>query len=130
VVNGTRAFLPHLEASGDGHVVNVSSLFGLIGFPGQTAYNAAKFAVRGFTESLRIELEVMRSPVTATSIHPGGVKTNIARATKVHPSLAKLGVPMEHAIAEFESFFKLTADEAAEIILRGVAKNERRVMEG
>src|SRR5262249_39200534 len=85
VVHGTRAFLPLVEASGDGHVVNVSSLFGLIAFPGNSAYNAAKFAVRGFTEALQIELAIKKSCVRATCVHPGGIKTNIARASKVHP---------------------------------------------
>ena len=79
VVNGTKAFLPHLVASGDGHVVNVSSLFGLMAMPGQAAYNAAKFAVRGFTEALRQEMVLNREPVKVTSVHPGGIKTAIAR---------------------------------------------------
>jgi NAD(P)-dependent dehydrogenase (short-subunit alcohol dehydrogenase family) len=130
VVYGTRAFLPHLEASGDGHVINTSSLFGLIGFPGQCAYNSAKFAVRGFTECLHIELELTRVPVRATCVHPGGIKTNIARASKSHASLAELGVDPSRATAEFEKSFRLTADEAAEIILRGVRRNSRRVVVG
>jgi NAD(P)-dependent dehydrogenase (short-subunit alcohol dehydrogenase family) len=130
VVHGTRAFLPHLEASLDGHVVNISSIFGIIAFPGQAAYNSAKFAVRGFTEALRIELELTGSPVTATCVHPGGVKTNIARASKLHGSIEKLGVKMDDAVSEFESQFRLTADEAAQIILRGVQKNSRRVLVG
>ncbi len=130
VVHGTRAFLPHLEASRDGHVVNISSVFGLIAFPGQAAYNSAKFAVRGFTEALRIELEMTGSPVSATCIHPGGIKTNIARASKVHPSLATLGVDVERAGRDFERSFRLTPDEAAAIILRGVEKNARRVLVG
>ncbi len=79
VVNGTKAFLPHLIASGDGHVVNVSSLFGLLSVPGQSAYNAAKFAVRGFTEALRQEMLVAGHPVQVTCVHPGGIKTAIAR---------------------------------------------------
>ena len=79
VVNGTKAFLPHLVASGDGHVVNISSLFGLLSVPGQAAYNSAKFAVRGFTEALRQEMVLNREPVKVTSIHPGGIKTAIAR---------------------------------------------------
>src|SRR5947208_3627796 len=79
VVNGTKAFLPHLIASGDGHVVNISSLFGLMAVPGQSAYNAAKFAVRGFTEALRQEMLVNGHPVHATCVHPGGIKTAIAR---------------------------------------------------
>ena len=79
VVNGTKAFLPHLLASGDGHVVNVSSLFGIFAVPGQSAYNAAKFAVRGFTEALRQEMLVAGHPVAVTTVHPGGIKTAIAR---------------------------------------------------
>ena len=79
VVNGTKEFLPHLIASGDGAVVNISSLFGLISMPGQTAYNATKYAVRGFTEALREEMLINKHPVTVTCIHPGGIKTGIAR---------------------------------------------------
>ncbi len=130
VVHGTRAFLPHLEASGDGHVVNTSSLFGLIAFPGQCAYNAAKFAVRGFTEALQIELEITGSAVRATCVHPGGVKTNIAAAAKLHDSLVELGVDIPGTPAEFEKAAKLTADQAAEIILDGVRRNVRRLLVG
>ena len=79
VVNGTKAFLPHLIASGDGHVVNISSLFGLLAVPGQSAYNAAKFAVRGFTEALRQEMLITGHNVNVTCVHPGGIKTAIAR---------------------------------------------------
>ena len=79
VVNGTKAFLPHVIASGDGHIVNISSLFGLIAVPGQSAYNAAKFAVRGFTEALRQEMLIAKHPVKVTCVHPGGVKTAVAR---------------------------------------------------
>src|SRR3954464_11093959 len=95
VVNGTKAFLPHLIASGDGHVVNVSSIFGLFAVPGQGSYNAAKFAVRGFTEALRQEMVAAGHPVGVTTVHPGGIKTAIARnATAVEgldpEQLAKL----------------------------------------
>lgn len=83
VVNGTKAFLPHVIASGDGHIVNISSLFGLIAVPGQSAYNAAKFAVRGFTEALRQEMLVARHPVKVTCVHPGGIKTAVARNATV-----------------------------------------------
>jgi NADP-dependent 3-hydroxy acid dehydrogenase YdfG len=79
VVNGTKAFLPHVIASGDGHIVNISSLFGLIAVPGQSAYNAAKFAVRGFTEALRQEMLVAGHRVKVTCVHPGGIKTAVAR---------------------------------------------------
>jgi NAD(P)-dependent dehydrogenase (short-subunit alcohol dehydrogenase family) len=131
VVYGTKAFLPHLRASGDGHVVNTSSLFGLMGFPGQSTYNATKFAVRGFTEALRIELDMMRAPVSATCVHPGGIKTNIARAARMNKSVADLGVKdLENSHVQFEKMFRVTADDAAEIILRGVQKNQRRVLVG
>src|ERR1700722_5216104 len=79
VVNGTKAFLPHLIASGDGHVVNVSSVFGLFAVPGHAAYNSAKFAVRGFTEALRQEMVAAGHPVGVTTVHPGGIKTAIVR---------------------------------------------------
>lgn len=131
VVHGTRAFLPYLRASGDGHVVNTSSLFGLIAFPGQSCYNAAKFAVRGFTEALRVELEITGAPVSATCVHPGGIKTNIVKASKVHPSMCDLGFDdIEAGKTRFERAFRVTADEAAEAILRGVQKDARRVLIG
>ncbi|HSO38923.1 MAG TPA: SDR family oxidoreductase [Labilithrix sp.] len=131
VVYGTKAFLPHLRASGDGHVVNTSSLFGLLGFPGQSTYNATKFAVRGFTEALEIELQMMNAPVRATCVHPGGIKTNIARAARLDKSVADLGVTdLENSHVRFEKMFRVTADDAAETILRGVQKNQRRVLVG
>ena len=83
VVHGTRDFLPHLIASGDGHVVTISSLFGLMAVPGQTLYNATKFAVRGFSESLREEMLVAGHPVGVTVVHPGGIKTAIVRNSRV-----------------------------------------------
>lgn len=131
VVHGTKAFLPHLRASGEGHVVNTSSLFGLLSFPGQSSYNATKFAVRGFTEALSIELEMTKAPVNATSVHPGGIKTNIARAARRCSSIEELGVKNDDASAErFERLFRMTADDAAEVIIRGVLRNERRVLVG
>ena len=131
VVHGTKAFLPHLRASGEGHVINTSSLFGLIAVPGQNTYNASKFAVRGFTEALRIELDLMRAPVSATSVHPGGIKTNIARASKMHDSLQDLGFADVSTVAgKFEKAFRVTAEDAAETILRGVERNAPRVLIG
>jgi NAD(P)-dependent dehydrogenase (short-subunit alcohol dehydrogenase family) len=131
VVYGTKAFLPHLKTSGDGHVINMSSLFGLVATPGNGAYNATKFAVRGFTETLREELEMTGAPVSATSVHPGGIKTNIARAARTHPSLHDLGIEdLERGRENFEKSFRTTSDEAAEIILRGVKRNARRVLVG
>jgi NAD(P)-dependent dehydrogenase (short-subunit alcohol dehydrogenase family) len=131
VVYGTKAFLPHLRASGEGHVVNTSSLFGLLGFPGQSTYNATKFAVRGFTEALRIELDMMKAPVSATSVHPGGIKTNIARAARMNKSVMDFGVKdLASSHLQIEKQFRCTADNAAEIILRGVQRNDRRVLVG
>lgn len=126
VVNGTKAFLPHLIASGDGHVVNISSLFGLLAVPGQAAYNSAKFAVRGFTEALRQEMLLARHPVNVTAVHPGGIKTAIARnATAAegidHVSLAEV----------FDKKLAHTSPEkAAQIILAAVAKKRARVLVG
>ena len=91
VVYGTKAFLPHLKTAGEGHVVNLSSVFGLLSIPSQSAYNAAKFAVRGFTDALRIELDAERCGVSATTVHPGGVRTNIARRARVDDSVADGG---------------------------------------
>ena len=131
VVHGTRAFLPHLRASGDGHVINISSLFGLIAVPGQSAYNASKFAVRGFTESLRQELDLTRACVSATCVHPGGIQTNIARASRVSPSLRDLGAPDPAAVTrDFEKQFRTTPGAAAAQILRGVQRDARRVLVG
>lgn len=87
VVNGTKVFLPYLIESGDGHVINVSSLFGIFSVPGQAAYNAAKFAVRGFTEALRQEMILAKHPVKVTTVHPGGIKTAIARNSTVAEGL-------------------------------------------
>src|ERR1700689_2657232 len=87
VVYGTKAFLPHLKLSGEGHIVNISSVFGLISVPSQSAYNAAKFAVRGFTDSLRMELEIEDANVSVTTVHPGGIKTNIARNARMDASV-------------------------------------------
>jgi NADP-dependent 3-hydroxy acid dehydrogenase YdfG len=126
VVNGTKAFLPHLIASGDGHVINVSSLFGLMSMPGQAAYNAAKFAVRGFTEALNQEMVLNRHPVKVTSVHPGGIKTAIARN-----GLTAEGVNGEAQSSFFDKRLANTSPRrAAEIILDGVRKNKARVLVG
>jgi NADP-dependent 3-hydroxy acid dehydrogenase YdfG len=126
VVNGTKAFLPHLVASGDGHVINISSLFGLLSVPGQAAYNSAKFAVRGFTEALRQEMVLNREPVKVTSIHPGGIKTAIARN-----GLTAEGVDSAAQSKVFDKRLATTTPQrAAEIILDGVRKNKARVLVG
>lgn len=127
VVNGTKEFLPHLIASGDGHLVNLSSLFGLISMPGQSMYNASKYAVRGFTEALREEMLVAGHPVGVTAVHPGGVRTAIARNARVsdredHDETARLFD---------EKMAKMSPERAAEIIVtRGILGNRARVLVG
>ncbi|MGJ0119084.1 SDR family NAD(P)-dependent oxidoreductase [Williamsia sp. MIQD14] len=126
VVNGTKAFLPHLIASGDGHIVNTSSLFGLLSIPGQSAYNAAKFAVRGFTESLVQEMRLSGYPVSVSCVHPGGIKTAIARNATVNEG---------SDIAQFAELFdkklaRMTAAKAASIIIAGAEKNKARILVG
>jgi len=131
VVHGTKAFLPHLRASAEGHVVNTSSAFGLISLPTQGAYNASKFAVRGFTEALREELDMDGSRVSATCIHPGGIKTNIARAARLNESVgALIGQDAESSRAGFEKLLVTPPESAARRILRGVRRNARRVLIG
>jgi NAD(P)-dependent dehydrogenase (short-subunit alcohol dehydrogenase family) len=130
VVYGTKAFLPHIRKTGDGHIINTSSVFGLAGIPSQSAYNAAKFAVRGFTESLREELDIMNCGVSATSVHPGGIKTNIARAARQDASLRNLGFDDRAGAEKFEKNFITTANKAARIIIRAVEKNKRRALVG
>jgi NAD(P)-dependent dehydrogenase (short-subunit alcohol dehydrogenase family) len=130
VVYGTKAFLPHLKAAGDGHVINTSSVFGLVGIPSQSAYNATKFAVRGFTESLRQELDLARCGVSATSVHPGGIKTNIARSARMNKSIREIGLDDQRGSEKFEKMFITTADSAARTILKAVRCNKRRVLVG
>lgn len=126
VVSGTKAFLPHLIASGEGHVVNISSIFGLFSVPTQGAYNSAKFAVRGFTEALRMEMKLRKRPVQVTCVHPGGIKTNIANnAGGVD------GLDPSRLAADFNAkLARTTPEKAAKVILRGVEKNKARVLIG
>jgi len=131
VIYGTKAFLPYLEQSGEGHVVNISSVFGLTSQPFMSGYNASKFAVRGFTESLRQDLEITGSNVTTTCIHPGGIKTNIAKSSRMNESVEAItGSSKEDSLVEFEKMFIHTPDSAAKTILKGVKKNARRVLIG
>jgi NADP-dependent 3-hydroxy acid dehydrogenase YdfG len=126
VVNGTKAFLPHLIASGDGHVINVSSVFGLFAVPGQAAYNSAKFAVRGFTEALRQEMALAGHPVGVTTVHPGGIKTAIARN-----ATAAEGLDSDELAKLFDKrMARTTPQRAAQVILDAVRKNKARVLVG
>ncbi|HET6625773.1 MAG TPA: SDR family NAD(P)-dependent oxidoreductase [Nocardioidaceae bacterium] len=126
VVHGTKEFLPHLIASGDGHVVNISSLFGLMGMPGQSAYNASKFAVRGFTEALREEMLVAKHPVQVSCVHPGGIRTAIARNARTTAG---------HDQAQVAEFFdkrlaRTSAQTAARVIIDGVLADKPRILVG
>ena len=126
VVNGTKAFLPYLIASGDGHVINISSVFGLFSVPGQAAYNSAKFAVRGFTEALRQEMVAAGHPVGVTTVHPGGIKTAIARN-----ATAAEGLDRDELAKLFDKRVAHTSPQrAARIILEAVRKNKARVLVG
>ena len=126
VVQGTKEFLPHLVESGDGHVVNISSLFGLVGVAGQTAYNAAKFGVRGFTEALRQEMIIAKHPVQVTCVHPGGIRTAIARNARATASHDQAGVA-KHFDTKLA---RMTPERAAEIIWAGVLADRPRVVVG
>ncbi|MEU7784551.1 SDR family NAD(P)-dependent oxidoreductase [Amycolatopsis sp. NPDC049159] len=128
VVHGTRAFLPILVEQGEGAIVNTSSVFGLLGMPNQSAYCAAKFAVRGFTESLRQELH--GSAVRAITVHPGGITTNIARNARVRRDPTGLGRSREEMAAQFEAMTMTSPDKAAAIIHAGVDRGKARILVG
>jgi NAD(P)-dependent dehydrogenase (short-subunit alcohol dehydrogenase family) len=130
VVYGTKAFLPHLKLSGEGHIVNLSSVFGLISVPSQSAYNAAKFAVRGFTDTLRMELEIEDTNVSVTTIHPGGIKTNIVRNARMDASVRDIAGDPEKAARNFERAFITSPEKAAEQILTAVRRDRRRALIG
>lgn len=126
VVNGTKAFLPHLITSGDGHVINVSSALGLFSAPGQAAYVSAKFAVRGFTEALHQEMVRAGHPVRVTTVHPGGIKTAFARN-----ATAADGLDHGAMVDLFEQQqAKTSPQRAAQLILKGVRKRKPRVLVG
>jgi NAD(P)-dependent dehydrogenase (short-subunit alcohol dehydrogenase family) len=128
VVRGTELFLPQLRTKDDAHVVNISSVFGLIGVPSQSAYNAAKFAVRGYTEALRQELH--GTGVNVTCVHPGGVRTNIVRYGKNLTNLNGEKTDTAKMAREFDVMAKTSPEEAARIIWTGVLGNEPRVLVG
>lgn len=125
VIHGTQVFLPHLTAAGDAHLVNVSSLFGMLSMPTQSAYNATKFAVRGYTESLAAELALSDADVRVSCVHPGGVATAIARRARVtsahdHEAMSEL----------FDKLARVSPDHAAARILRGVERDRTRILVG
>jgi NADP-dependent 3-hydroxy acid dehydrogenase YdfG len=128
VVNGVRAFLPILLEQGSGALVTTSSVYGLVAVPNHSAYCASKFAVRGFTESLRHELA--GTGVRAVTVHPGGIRTNIARNGRTHGDPKGLGRSHEEQAAQFEAMVKTTPEHAAEVIHRGLDAGRARILIG
>jgi len=130
VVYGTKEFLPYLRRAEAGHVVNISSIFGIIASPTQSAYNAAKFAVKGFTESLRAELAMDAGSVQATTVHPGGVETDIVRDSRIG-EVGPMARSPDEVIREFEEeLARLSPEEAADIIVDGIQADRGRIMVG
>lgn len=132
VIHGSKAFLPHLIASGDGHLVNVSSLNGIMGQPRSTAYCASKFGVRGFTESLRGEMLLAGHPVKVTVVHPGGVRTNIASAGLADARRrGEVTAEDEARVRTYnEKLLKMPPLQAARIVVDGVEAGKERVLVG
>jgi NAD(P)-dependent dehydrogenase (short-subunit alcohol dehydrogenase family) len=132
VIHGTKAFLPHVIASGDGHVVNVSSLNGVLAQASLNAYSASKFAVRGFTEALRSELLMAGSPVQVSVVHPGGVRTNIATAAFEQARGRGEPSPADEARLRFynEKLLRMPPEQAARIVVDGVEAGRPRILVG
>jgi NAD(P)-dependent dehydrogenase (short-subunit alcohol dehydrogenase family) len=130
VVYGTKAFLPHLKTAGEGHIINLSSVFGLISIPSQSAYNAAKFAVRGFTDALRMELEIDGAGVSCTTIHPGGIKTNITRNGRFDESVTSMAGDRDQLNKSFDRAAFTSPKKAARQILTAVERDRRRALIG
>jgi NAD(P)-dependent dehydrogenase (short-subunit alcohol dehydrogenase family) len=128
VVRMTRAFLPLLRVSDEARIVNISSIFGIIAPPGQTAYSASKFAVRAFTESLRRELEAEGAKIGVTVVHPGGVATSIAESAR--PPRGINDPDLEAQKERFKKFLRMPPERAGEIIVAGAEKRRPRVVVG
>ena len=126
MVYGTKAFLPQIQKKGAGHIVNVSSIFGLISVPSQAAYNSAKFAIRGFTEALIQEMK--GTDIKVSSVHPGGIKTNIVRNARFLQSSTV--TEREDAMSGFDQIARTTPEKAAETIVNGIIKNKKRILIG
>jgi short-subunit dehydrogenase len=129
VVHATRAFLPQLSRQPAAHIVNLSSIFGIIAPPGQTAYCAAKFAVRGFSESLRHELAMANSSVKLSVVHPGGVATNIVRNSRTGSGVTDNARRVQ-SIERFDAVAKTAPAAAAQRIIKGIEKNQPRILIG
>jgi NAD(P)-dependent dehydrogenase (short-subunit alcohol dehydrogenase family) len=129
VVEGCRAAIPHLRKAEQAWLVNISSVFGMMGYPTQSAYNASKYAVRGLTEALYLELGVTDPNICVIRVHPGGVKTNVAANAKRVAALPGTRTDVDFA-AEFEKAAKTTPEQAAAIIVEGMEKRVHRVLVG
>ncbi len=133
VVEGCRAALPHVRAAaardGVGWIVNISSVFGMMGYPTQSAYNASKYAVRGLTEAMAMELALTDPNVCVIRVHPGGIKTNVARNSKRIALLPGQDPDTDFA-AEFEQAAKTTPEQAAATIIAGMERRQHRVLIG
>ena len=129
VVYGTKAFLPFFKQAGEGHIVNMSSIFGIVTFPTLAAYHSAKFAVRGFTECLQQELEIENSPVKASCVLPAAIKTNIVKDSRIGEA-GTLNKDIEKAVKNFSHGALTTPDKAASIIIDGIIKGKQRILVG
>ncbi len=128
VIYGSKAFLPFLKQQAEGHIVNISSIYGVVTPPCNGAYCTAKFAVRGFTETLDQELK--GTNVRVTCVHPGGIRTNIARNARFYKA-SDPSISREEAVAIFDRFMsRTTPDEAARIIIAGIERDKHRIMVG
>lgn len=125
VMYGTKAFLPQVIASGDGHIANVSSMFGLAACPSQGAYNATKFGIRGFTDALRQEMKIAGYPVGVSSVHPGMIKTDIAWKARAGGDRDR-----DALAANFDKLAKTTPESAAKTIVRGIRKDKAKILIG
>jgi NAD(P)-dependent dehydrogenase (short-subunit alcohol dehydrogenase family) len=130
VVAGCRHALPHLRKRDRAWLVNISSVFGMMGYPTQSAYNASKFAVRGFTEALYLELQQTNPGISVIRVHPGGIKTNVARNSKFIADMEGARERNAMAADEFEKVARTTPEDAAETIVRGMEAGRHRVLIG
>lgn len=128
MIYGSKAFLPYLKKRPEGSIVNLSSLFGLIGIPYQVPYCTTKFAIRGFNEALRLEMAAEKIPITITSVHPGGIQTNISRSSRRASTTPK--EEHETNTRKFEKLFITSADEAARQIIAAIQKKKVRLVIG
>jgi NAD(P)-dependent dehydrogenase (short-subunit alcohol dehydrogenase family) len=129
VVAGCRHALPHVRTADKGWIVNISSVFGMMGYPTQSAYNASKYAVRGLTEAMHLELGQTDPHISVIRVHPGGIKTNVARNAKFIRGMDGSTMALDNG-DEFEKAARTTPDQAAETIVRGMERGQHRVLIG